>query len=341
MLVAANRWHHSLTAVEQFLQRVVWPIQYTADLPVRAIEQSQLFFSERLNLLAENGNLQQEQIHLQAQVQKLQALEAENQELRKLLQTVGKEKDSFSEARLIHVDADPFSQQIVLNKGKHDAIEIGQPVIDTQGLVGVVLALNDKTSRVLLLTDKGFAVPVQSVRSGERAIATGSGFGSELRLNYVPRTADFVEGDKLVTSGLGGKFPAGFPVGVITSIQHDPSTRFTLIGVRPSAKLGQLRHVLFVKRDYVPSSDSTVAVALKAPEEAVKTASSPLETVAAVETLPSKTTTLPVPYTMPSQEVAKTQVKTEAVALAPAPTTQAPAFNPDQEPGPEYDSEEE
>ncbi|HRE32390.1 MAG TPA: rod shape-determining protein MreC, partial [Candidatus Berkiella sp.] len=122
-----------------------------------------------------------------------------------------------------------------------------------EGLVGVVLTLTDKTSRVLLLTDKGFGVPVQSVRSGERAIATGGGTGSELRLNYVPRTADFMEGDQLVTSGLGGKFPAGFPVGVITSIQHDPSTRFTLIGVRPSAKLGQLRHVLFVKRDYVPS----------------------------------------------------------------------------------------
>lgn len=337
MLVAANRWHQSLSNVEQFLVRVLWPIQYTVDLPVRALEQSQLFFSERLNLLAENGNLQQEHIRLQAQVQKLQALEAENQELRKLLQTVGKEKDSFSEARLIHVDADPFSQQIVLNKGKKDAIEMGQPVIDAEGLVGVVLALNDNTSRVLLLTDKGFAVPVQSVRSGERAIATGSGFGSELRLNYVPRTADFVEGDKLVTSGLGGKFPAGFPVGVITSIQHDPSTRFTLIGVRPSAKLSQLRHVLFVKRDYQPASDSTFALKQKSPET-----QTPLEAVAqtatTVESLP-KTSTLPAPYSMPTQDIAKTnEAKPEAVALAPK--TEA-EFNPDLPPGPEYDSEEE
>lgn len=345
MLVAANRWHQSLASVEQFLVRAVWPIQYTVDLPVRALEQSQLFFSERLNLLAENGNLQQEHIHLQAQVQKLQALEAENHELRKLLQTVGKEKDSFSEARLIHVDADPFSQQIVLNKGKNDAITLGQPVIDAQGLVGVVLALNDKTSRVLLLTDKGFAVPVQSVRSGERAIATGSGFGSELRLNYVPRTADFVEGDQLVTSGIGGKFPAGFPVGVITSIQHDPSTRFTLIGVRPSAKLGQLRHVLFVKRDYVPSTDSTFALAkskeLKKTMEAKP--ETPLEVVAKTPTAveaPPKALTLPAPYSMPVQDIAKTQTsKPEAVALAPE--NNETEFNPDLPPGPEYDSEEE
>lgn len=345
MLVAANRWHQSLSSVEQFLVRAVWPIQYTVDLPLRALEQSQLFFSERLNLLAENGNLQQEHIHLQAQVQKLQALEAENQELRKLLQTVGKEKDSFSEARLIHVDADPFSQQIVLNKGKKDAIEMGQPVIDKEGLVGVVLALNDKTSRVLLLTDKGFAVPVQSVRSGERAIATGSGFGSELRLNYVPRTADFVEGDQLVTSGLGGKFPAGFPVGVITSIQHDPSTRFTLIGVRPSAKLGQLRHVLFVKRDYVPGTDSTFALAPKSPEtiptKVEGKPQTPLEVVAqtatAAEALP-KASTLPQPYSLPTQNEAKPEAKTQAVALAPKAEAE---FNPDLPPGPEYDSEEE
>lgn len=313
---------------------------------MRAIEQSQLFFSERLNLLAQNGNLQQEHIHLQAQVQKLQALEAENQELRKLLQTVGNEKDSFSQARLIHVDADPFSQQIVLNKGKKDAIELGQPVIDTEGLVGVVLALNDNTSRVLLLTDKGFAVPVQSVRSGERAIATGSGFGSELRLNYVPRTADFVEGDQLVTSGIGGKFPAGFPVGVITSIQHDPSTRFTLIGVRPSAKIGQLRHVLFVKRDYMPSSDSNFALAKKSaeplPVEAKQEAS--LEVVAnaptAIDTKAQPNSVLPAPYVLPRVAAAKTQnQKPEAVALAPE--TKATEFNPDLPPGPEYDSEEE
>ncbi|HRE32389.1 MAG TPA: rod shape-determining protein MreC, partial [Candidatus Berkiella sp.] len=118
LLVAANRWENCLARAEQFLVRTVSPIHYTVDMPVYAFEQLRLFFSERIELLAENGNLQQEHIHLQAQVQKLQSLEAENQELRKLLQTVGKEKDSFSQARLIHVDADPFSQQIVLNKGK-------------------------------------------------------------------------------------------------------------------------------------------------------------------------------------------------------------------------------
>ncbi len=246
MLIAGSRWQ-GFPIVQHYLSHLVWPIQKTVDMPSYLAEQTEVFFRERLNLLTENDSLKQQHIHLKAQIQKLQALEAENQELRELLQSVGQEKDSFSEARLIHANIDPFRQQILLNKGKKQGVVIGQPVIDAEGLVGVVLSVTSNISRVLLLTDAGFAVPVQSVRSGERAIATGSGTGGELRLNYVPRTADFVEGDQLVTSGLGGRFPAGYPVGVITSIQHDPSTRFTLIGVSPSAKLGQFRHVLLVK----------------------------------------------------------------------------------------------
>ncbi len=247
LLIAHSQWQGA-SLLSQTLSQVVLPIQKTVDMPSYIVEQTEVFFKERLNLLTENASLKQQQIYLQAQVQKLRALEAENLELRELLSSIGQEKESFSEARIIQANLDPFRQQILLNKGKLQGVELGQPVIDAKGLVGVVLSATDTSSHVLLLTDTGFAVPVQSVRSGERAIAVGSGTGGELRLNYVPRTADFMEGDELVTSGLGGRFPAGYPVGVITSIQHDPSTRFTLIGVSPSAKLGQFRHVLLVKQ---------------------------------------------------------------------------------------------
>lgn len=245
--------------LQRLLGHIVWPVQYTVDMPFHLVEQSHVFFQERIDLLAENAKLRQQHIYLQAQVQKLTALEAENHELRELLRSVGKDKESFFEARIIHADIEPFSHQIMLNKGSVDGSQVGQPVIDAHGLVGVVLATNPHTARVLLLTDAGFAVPVQSVRSGERAIATGSGTGGELRLNYVPRTADFIEGDQLVTSGLGGRFPVGYPVGTITSIQHDPSTRFTLIGITPSAKLGQLRHVLLMKHNNVIMRELTQA----------------------------------------------------------------------------------
>lgn len=245
-MIASNRWNEFST-YSHYLTRLMWPVIYVVDLPDHVVEKSQLFLQDRTELLSEKNNLAQQQIYLQAQVQKLQALEAENLELRELLRSMGPKAESFSEARLMQVDLDPFSQQILLNKGKRNGVEGGQPVIDAHGLVGIVLAADEHTSRVLLLSDPSFAVPVQSVRSGERAIATGSGTGGELRLNYVPRTADFMEGDQLVTSGLGGKFPAGYPVGMITSIQDDPTTRFTLIGVSPAAKLGQMRHVLLLK----------------------------------------------------------------------------------------------
>lgn len=248
MLLIASRWD-PIVSFSQFLTRFIWPIQYAVNLPNQILEIAQPIINKQESLVSENSSLQREHIYLQAQVQKLRALEAENYELRELLQSVSQNKESFSEGRLIHTDVDPFMQQILLNKGKRHNIEVGQPVIDAYGLVGLVYKLNEYTSSILLVTDPSFAVPIQSVRSGERAIAVGSGPGGELRLNYVPRTADFIEGDVLVTSGLGGRFPAGYPVGVITSIQHDTSTRFTLIGISPSAKLGQLRHVLFVKHN--------------------------------------------------------------------------------------------
>ncbi|MFI4937682.1 MAG: rod shape-determining protein MreC [Candidatus Berkiellales bacterium] len=236
-----------MAALSHFLTHIVQPIQQTVDLPIHFMERAGIFLDERSKLLTENLELKRQHIFLQAQVQKLRSLESENEELRELLQSVGNKKESYSEARIVRIDIDPFSQQILLNKGKEQGVEVGQPVIDAHGLVGVVLAVNQNTSRVLLVTDSAFSVPVQSVRSGERAIATGSGRG-ELRLNYVPRTNDFIEGDQLVTSGLGGGFPAGYPVGVITSIQHDPSARFTLIAVNSSAKLNQLRQVLLINK---------------------------------------------------------------------------------------------
>jgi rod shape-determining protein MreC len=248
------------------------------NLPTHVKEVSEPLFNHQDQLAKTNQDLKREQIYLQAQVQKLRALEAENQELRELLKSVAHSKETFSEGRLVHANVDPFIQQVLLNKGKVEGIEMGQPVIDSFGLVGVVTGINEYTSQVLLVTDPSFAVPVQSVRSGERAIANGSGAAGELRLNYVPRTADFMEGDILVTSGIGGRFPAGYPVGTITSIQHDPGTRFTLVAISPMAKLGRLKHVLFVKHDSKAASLPFVAANNEAivtpPEEQSSTSSS-------------------------------------------------------------------
>jgi rod shape-determining protein MreC len=241
--------------VQQFFAGAIWPIQQTANLPHHFMEQSQVLFKDRVELLAENNKLRQQQIYLQAQNQKLRALEAENKELLALKKSVGPDKESFFEARVIHVEGDPFNQQFVLNKGNQGGVEIGQPVIDAYGLVGMVQAVSPFSSRVLLVTDAGLSVPVQSLRSGERGICIGSGRAGELKLNYVPVTADFKVGDQLVTSGLGGRYPIGYPVGIVTSIVRDATTRFSLITARPSAKLGQMRYVLIIKQPKVAEEE--------------------------------------------------------------------------------------
>lgn len=319
-----------MVAFSQFLTRLVWPIQYAVNLPSQLFEAAQPLLSQHQDWAAANGELQREHIYLQAQVQKLKALEAENHELRELLSSVAHNKESFSEARLIRTDIDPFAQQILLNKGNVHGIEIGQPVIDAYGLVGLVTGVNQYTSRVLLITDPSFAVPVQSVRSGERAIAVGSGSGGELRLNYVPRTADFIEGDVLVTSGLGGRYPAGYPVGTITSIQHDTSTRFTLIGISPSAKLGQLRHVLFVKfQPEVEPQPSTLAQ--NAPSSTDLDAPIPKQKMVVPATIPS--TVAQASVSPSAAATASTAVPAPAavppvsapVAVPPPPPVPAPA----------------
>lgn len=332
-----------MVTFSQFLTRLVWPIQYAVNLPSQMFEAAQPLLSQHQEWAAANGELQREHIYLQAQVQKLKALEAENHELRELLSSVAHNKESFSEARLIRTDIDPFAQQILLNKGNVHGIEIGQPVIDAFGLVGLVTGVNQYTSKVLLVTDPSFAVPVQSVRSGERAIAVGSGSGGELRLNYVPRTADFIEGDVLVTSGLGGRYPAGYPVGTITSIQHDTSTRFTLIGISPSAKLGQLRHVLFVK--FQPEVEPQLStLAQNAPNSTDLDAPIPkqkmVDPVAVPATVPPTTSSASAPAPAPASAAspAPAPVAVEAPKSPPeankpeaADNTEHPVAEPDPE----------
>src|SRR5437762_2883332 len=126
-MLAGSRWQ-GISIFQQFLSHLMWPIQQTVDLPTQLIEQSQLFFGDRIALLTENSTLRQQQIYSQAQIQKLRSLEAENQELRELLRSVGSETESFFEARLIHANIDPFSQQILLNKGTSNDVKVGQPV---------------------------------------------------------------------------------------------------------------------------------------------------------------------------------------------------------------------
>lgn len=239
--------HHldSFTRMRSTLSVVVAPMQYLVDRPVELIRWVDTSFTTQQNLLVENAQLRARQLLLYAKLQKVAALESENDQLRALLKSATNIHEKVTVAQLLAVDLAPYTQQIIIDKGEKDGVYVGQPVLDAYGVMGQVIALGPLNSRVLLITDPRSAVPVQNSRNGNRAISIGLGFDGALELINVPMTTDFRQGDFLVTSGLGGNYPPGYPVGVVSNVKLSQD-RFATISVAPSAHVNQSRQVLLV-----------------------------------------------------------------------------------------------
>jgi rod shape-determining protein MreC len=228
------------------LSLVVSPMQYSVDRPVELIRWVDTSFTTQQNLLIENAQLRARQLLLYAKLQKVLALERENQQLRALLQSSTAIHDKVTVAQLLAVDLAPYTQQIIIDKGERDGVYVGQPVLDAYGVMGQVIAVSPVNSRVLLITDPRSGLPVQNHRNGNRAIANGLGFDGALELINVPITTDFKKGDFLITSGLGGNYPPGYPVGIVSSVKLPQGERFASISVKPAAHVNQSRQVLLV-----------------------------------------------------------------------------------------------
>lgn len=198
-----------LEPVRSKLGMVLTPFYGLAEMPVRAWEGVRDQFSSRSELIAENERLKAESLLMQRRVQKLAALTEQNVRLRELLNSAALVDDKVLVSELIGVDPNPFTQRIMIDKGENDGVFVGQPVLDASGLMGQVVEVMPYTARVLLLTDTTHSIPVQVNRNGLRAIAVGTGNPERLELRYVADTADIKEGDLLVSSGLGQRFPAG------------------------------------------------------------------------------------------------------------------------------------
>lgn len=183
---------------------------------------------------------------LKAKVQKLAALEAENERIRELLNSSALLDETVLVAELIGVSPDPLHHEIIINKGIKDHLIVGQPVLDAEGLMGQVVNVGPTHSRVLLITDATHAIPVQVNRNGVRSIAEGVGVLHELTLRHVSATTDIKVGDLLVSSGLGGRFPQGYPVAEVIEVTIDPGQPFAIVRAQPSAQLDRSRHVLLV-----------------------------------------------------------------------------------------------
>jgi len=232
--------------LRESLDVIVYPIHKLVDLPVSYLEQVRMFFISHTNLLRENYLIKEQHLELEVALQKMVALKRENNELRDLLQAAHGYEEKYSAADIIQLDPNPFVQQVIINKGVKDGVEAGQVVVDKHGVLGVLLNAGAYTSRVMLVTETVNAIPVENIRTGMRAIAMGT--KDEMALKYVTNTVDVLEGDLFVTSGLGGKYPHGYPVAKVKKINNDSARPFAQIQLQPVAELNKTRHVMLIKK---------------------------------------------------------------------------------------------
>ncbi len=221
-------------------------LEYVVSWPVQLIDKMGAVVSTHDALINENINLRSEQLLLKAQVQRLLAIESENNQLKALLRSSAQVRGKVLIAQLLAVDTDPFVNQVLLDKGFNDGVFVGQPVLDANGVMGKVIQVGPLTSRVLLINDTHSGIPIQNTRNGIRAIAVGDSYTGKLKLINVPQTVDVKTGDMLVTSGLGEHYPAGYPVGEVISVVKDPGMQFSTIEIQPSAHTDRSRQVLLV-----------------------------------------------------------------------------------------------
>jgi len=269
MMALDNRQHH-LEGIRAGLSLLVYPLQYIVNLPVVATHWLDDSLSSRETLQEENDHLKRQQILFKARLQTLQSLKAENLRLRELLQSSKKVSDRVLIGELLSVDLEPFTRQIVINKGSSKDAYLGQPLVDAEGVMGQIVHLGPFSSTAMLITDANHAIPVQVNRNGLRAIALGTGAPDKLDIPYLPISADIVVGDLLITSGLGGRFPSGYPVAVVTEVTKDPTLPYAVISAAPTAQLEQAREVLLLwpaQSQDLASPESSAAPS-KTPQEA-------------------------------------------------------------------------
>lgn len=232
--------------VRMTLSTVVYPVQKLASMPDDFTTWFADFFQGHRQLREKIMKLEAQNLTNSVRMQKMQALESENMRLRELLGSSFRLQERVQVAELLSVDLDPFYQHVIIDKGETFGVYEGQPVLDSLGVMGQVAEVSQFSSRVVLLTDPSHSIPVQIVRNGLRAVVTGRGLGENLRMEFLPHNADVRVGDLLVTSGLGGRFPVGYPVGKVISVNFPQGKSFAEITVSPAARLATSREVMLV-----------------------------------------------------------------------------------------------
>ncbi|MDN5851006.1 MAG: rod shape-determining protein MreC [Nitrococcus sp.] len=253
MLMSLNHRQGTLEPVRYTLSAVVYPIRVVAELPFEVGDLISRQLSGRGQLLAENERLRAQRLLNEVRLQRLDGIEQENIRLRQLLGSSHEVDEPVLIAELMRVDLDPYSHLVQISKGARDGVFRGQPVLDAKGVVGQVDKVGPFSAVVRLITDPSHAIPVRVNRNGVRAVAVGTGHLHKLKLINLPNNTDIRPGDLLITSGLGGRFPRGYPVARVISVTTDPGPAFARVEASPTAALDRLQEVLLVERDQRPA----------------------------------------------------------------------------------------
>ncbi len=240
------RYEQAVLPLRSLVHQAFNPIYAVANYPVLSGDWFRQQVKSEEQLRRENTAMRAELLQAKVRLQKLAELSAENTRLRGLLNTPLIIDGRMLISEIIGTDTDPLRQILVINKGSLDQVKMGQTILDDKGIIGQVINVYPHSSRVMLLSDKEHAISVRIERTGVRGILFGTGDSTRLSMQYVPNTADIKIGDRLISSGLGEQFPAGYPVGMVSRVQRHGSGEFAVIDIRPAAQLQGGHHVVLL-----------------------------------------------------------------------------------------------
>jgi rod shape-determining protein MreC len=341
LIIFDKRYDH-LGHIRRFLSIVAYPVQIAVASPFEGWDWFRESVSSRETLRADKAKLEAELRLADFRLQRYEALEAESQRLRALRDNTAGVTDRFLVGDIMDLDIDAFRERVLVDKGAHDGVFVGQAVLDSGGVFGQVARVEQMTSEVILVSDAAHAIPVQVNRNGLRTIAVGTGAVNRLKLPYLATSADVVAGDLLVTSGLGGVFPAGYPVGTVAEVKRDPAQSLADVDVRPAAALDRSRELMFIwlKPDAAAGATAAAAagasVAAGAKTPAIATPGK--ATVAGPSAASGKASASP-PATPPGKTPASSPNATpsgKASASPPATPARKPASAPPKAAAPEH-----
>lgn len=245
-LIATDARLHYLDEVRQGFVALTHPLQSLANAPSGLFHSTADYITTHTSLVSKNRQLDQKTLEQGSKLQKLELLEAENEHLRNLLGASQSISEPARLGEILHIGRDPFSHKVMVNLGTRQNITPGQAVVDGNGVIGQITRVYPFSSEVTLITDKELSIPVQIERNGLRAIAFGLGRDNVIDLPYLPVNVDIQKGDRLITSGIDGIYPAGLAVAEVVSIDRNPDLSFAQIRSRPLAGVKNHRQVLLI-----------------------------------------------------------------------------------------------